>query len=113
MRNRDRVQELERELGRYQKKVGDLQKQNARLAKEALGIHEMSIGIDAWMAQVAMKYGEETKDPETGEKTGWRLFVPLFDARETCGKYEVHTWKIGEGGNAQYVTGVGERIGDA
>ena len=104
-RNRDKVKRLEHELGRYQKKDGELMKLNAQLSKRASGVAEISIATDALLAQVAIAYGEDAVDPDTGAVIGKRLMLPKFDARETYRKYEVHARRDGE----NYIIGVGLR----
>lgn len=105
MRNRDKIKQLERELGRYEKRCGDLMKLNAQLSKRANGIVEISIATDALLAQVAITYGEDAVDPDTGAVIGKRLTLPKFDARETYRKHEVHARSDGE----NYIIGVGLR----
>ena len=104
-RNRDKVKRIEHELGRYQKKVGELMKLNAQLSKRAAGVSEISIATDALLAQVAIAYGEDAVDPDTGAVIGKRLVLPKFDARETYRKYEVHARRDDE----NYIIGVGLR----
>lgn len=104
-RNRDKVKRLEHELGRYQKKVGELMKLNAQFSKRASGVAEISIATDALLAQVAIAYGEDAVDPDTGAVIGKRLMLLKFDARETYRKYEVHARRDGE----NYIIGVGLR----
>ena len=104
-RNRDKIKQLERELGCYEKRCGDLMKLNAQLSKRASGVAEISIATDALLAQVAIAYGEDAVDPDTGAVIGKRLTLPKFDARETYRKYEVHARRDGE----QYIIGVGLR----
>lgn len=104
-RNRDKAKRLEHELGRYQKKVGELMKLNAQLSQRAAGVAEISIATDALLAQVAIAYGEDAVDPDTGAVIGKRLMLPKFDARETYRRYEVHARRDGE----NYIIGVGLR----
>lgn len=66
-RNRDKVKQLEHELGRYQKKVGELMKANARLREDMKGLNQLRMAFDAWIIQIALAYGEAVKDPDTGE----------------------------------------------
>lgn len=66
-RNRDKVKRLEHELGRYQKKVGELMEANAKLRKDAEGLDQLRAVFDAWVIQIALAYGETVKDPDTGE----------------------------------------------
>lgn len=104
-RNRDKVKKLKHEIGRYEKRCGDLMKLNAQLSKRAAGVSEISIAIDALLAQVAIAYGEDAVDPDTGAVIGKRLMLPKFDARETYRRYEVHARRDGE----NYIIGVGLR----
>lgn len=104
-RNRDKIKHLEHELGRYEKRCGDLMKLNAQLSRRATGVAEISIATDALLAQVAMAYGKDAVDPDTGAVIGKRLTLPKFDARETYRKHEVHARSDGE----NYIIGVGLR----
>lgn len=104
-RNRDKVKKLKHEIGRYEKRCGDLMKLNAQLSKRAAGVSEISIATDALLAQVAIAYGEDAVDPDTGAVIGKRLMLPKFDARETYRKYEVHARR----GDENYIIGVGLR----
>lgn len=67
-RNRDKVKRLEHELGRYQKKVGELMKANEKLREGMEGLNQLRMAFDAWIIQVALAYGEAVKDPDTGEE---------------------------------------------
>lgn len=104
-RNRDKIKKLKHELGRYEKRCGDLLKANSQLARRAAGVSEISMATDALLAQVAIAYGEDAVDPNTGAVIGKRLTLPKFDARETYRKYEVHARRDGE----NYIIGVGLR----
>ena len=104
-RNRDKVKRLEHELGRYQKKVGELMKINAQLARRADGVAEISMATDALLTQVAIVYGEDVIDEDTGLTIGMRLTLPKFDVRTVYRQYEVHARKDGE----NYIIGVGLR----
>ena len=104
-RNRDKVKRLEHELGRYQKKVGELMKINAQLAHRADGVAEISMATDALLAQVAIIYGEDVIDEDTGLTIGMRLTLPKFDVRNIYRQYEVHARRDGE----NYIIGVGLR----
>lgn len=66
-RNRDKVKQFEHELGRYQKKVGELMKANAKLREDMKGLNQLRMAFDAWIIQIALAYGEAGKDPDTGE----------------------------------------------
>ena len=104
-RNRDKVKRLEHELGRYQKKIGELMKVNAQLARRADGVAEISMATDALLAQVAIIYGEDVVDEDTGLTIGMRLTLPKFDVRKVYRQYEVHARKDGD----NYIIGVGLR----
>lgn len=104
-RNRDKVKNLEHELGRYQKKVGELMKLNAQLSRRAEGVTEISMATDALLAQVALTYGEDVIDEDTGLPIGMRLTLPKFDVRETYRQYEVHARRD----DGSYIIGVGLR----
>lgn len=104
-RNRDKVKRLEHELGRYQKKVGELMKINAQLARRADGVAEISMATDALLAQVAIIYGEDVVDEDTGLTIGMRLTLPKFDVRKVYRQYEVHARKDGD----NYIIGAGLR----
>lgn len=67
-RNRDKVKQLEHELGRYQKKVGDLMEANTKLREDMKGLNQLRMAFDAWIIQIALAYGEAGKDPDTGEE---------------------------------------------
>lgn len=54
---------------------------------------------------MAIAYGEDAVDPDTGAVIGKRLMLPKFDARETYRRYEVHARRDGE----NYIIGVGLR----
>lgn len=65
--NRDKLKQLEHELGRYQKKVGELMEANAKLREDLKGLDQLRMAFDAWIIQIALAYGEAVKDPDTGE----------------------------------------------
>lgn len=91
-RNRDKVKRLEHELGRYQKKVGELMKANAKLREDMKGLNQLRMAFDAWIIQIALAYGEAVKDPDTGED------IPRMKALKPerpkvnplLGQYEIH-----------------------
>lgn len=104
-RNRDKIKKLKHELGRYEKRCGDLMKLNAQLSQRAAGVAEISIATDALLAQVAIVYGEDVIDEDTGLTIGMRLTLPKFDVRKVYRQYEVHARRDGE----NYIIGVGLR----
>ena len=104
-RNRDKIKKLKHEIGRYEKRCGDLMKLNAQLSRRAAGVAEISIATDALLAQVAIIYGEDVIDEDTGLTIGMRLTLPKFDVRKVYRQYEVHARRDGE----NYIIGVGLR----
>lgn len=104
-RNRDKIKKLKHEIGRYEKRCGDLMKLNAQLSQRAAGVAEISIATDALLAQVAIIYGEDVIDEDTGLTIGMRLTLPKFDVRKVYRQYEVHARSDGE----NYIIGVGLR----
>lgn len=91
-RNRDKVKRLEHELGRYQKKVGELLEANAKLRKDAEGLDQLRAVFDAWVIQIALAYGEAVKDPDTGEDIPRMkaLHLGMPKVNPLLGKYEIH-----------------------
>ena len=99
-RNVDKIKRLERELGRWQKKVADQQKEMERLRKvEAVAqaaISDFSRQMDGALGAAAMRYGEQALDPDTGALLGWRMPLPAFSLEEQ--RYEVKTLRTEGGG---------------
>lgn len=60
-RNRDKIKKLEHELGRYQKKVGELMKANAKLHEDIKGLDQLRMAFDAWTIQIALAYAAKAK----------------------------------------------------
>lgn len=91
-RNRDKVKRLEHELGRYQKKVGELMKANAKLREDMKGLNQLRMAFDAWIIQIALVYGEAVKDPDTGEEIPRMKALHLERPKVTplLGEYEIH-----------------------
>lgn len=91
-RNRDKVKQLEHELGRYQKKVGELMKANARLREDMKGLNQLRMAFDAWTIQIALAYGEAVKDPDTGEDIPRMKALHLERPKVSplLGQYEIH-----------------------
>jgi len=75
------------EEGRLRKKVEDQAKEIRKLREAAAGAMELSAAADALIAQMGLKYGR--KVAEDGEILGYRLRLPKYDVRETCGKWRV------------------------
>ena len=91
-RNRDKVKRLEHELGRYQKKVGELMKANAKLREDMKGLNQLRMAFDAWIIQIALSYGEAVKAPDTGEDTPRMkaLHLERPKVNPPLGQYEIH-----------------------
>lgn len=93
MRNADKIKALEKELGRYRKKVADQGKELNQL-KEKLrtayaGNIEINRTVDSVLAQTALAYGEDIRDEESGVSLGRRLVLPISSIGKVLGKYEV------------------------
>lgn len=91
-RNHDKVKRVERELGRYQKKVADLTRENARLREDMKGLNQLRMAFDAWTIQIALAYGEAVKDPDTGEDIPRMkaLHLERPKVNPLLGQYEIH-----------------------
>lgn len=91
-RNRDKVKRLEHELGRYQKKVGELVEANAKLREDIKGLNQLRMAFDAWIIQIALAYGEAVKDPDTGEEIPRMKVLHLERPKVNplLGEYEIH-----------------------
>ena len=61
-RNRDKVKRLEHELGRYQKKVGELMKANAKLREDMKGLNQLRMAFDAWLNNIKANLLREVAD---------------------------------------------------
>ena len=111
MRNIDRVKTMEKELGRYRKKVADQSKEIQGLRKELeemiAGNRETQMLVNALLGQLALRYGEAVQDPDSGETIGTRLRLSMFDVKETLDRYEVHARRDEK--EQEYVIGVAPR----
>lgn len=111
MRNVDKIKDLEKELGRYRKKVSDQQQEintlRRRLDEAIDGAVETNRALDAILAQAAVRYGERARDEDTGEELGWRLTLPCFSVAGTLAGYEVRARRDEK--NREYILGVMER----
>lgn len=107
-RNVDKIKRLEKEIGRYQKKVADQAKEKERLRRlleiAEAGAIQTHQAVDAILAQTAITFGEVVKDEETGAELGHRLTVPAFKVGEILGKYQVRTRRDEE--TCAYIIGV-------
>ena len=91
-RNRDKIKQLKHELGRYQKKVDELMKANAKLREDMKGLNQLRMAFDAWIIQIALAYGEAVKDPDTGEDIPRMKALKLERPKVNplLGQYEIH-----------------------
>lgn len=115
-RNVDKIKRLEKEIGRYQKKIADQAKEEERLRRllenAEAGALQTHRAVDAILAQTSITFGEVVRDDETGADLGHRLTVPTFRVAEILSKYQVRTRRDRESG--AYIIGVvprGEETG--
>ena len=106
MRNRDKIKVLEKELGRYRKKVFDQSRELERY-KRRCDIHDEAIlqlnaSLDAILIQCALKYGREER--EEGKVLGHRLELPIVDVQNLHHRYEIRARKDEE--TFRYIIGV-------
>ena len=70
MRNVDKIKSLEKELGKYQKKVADqgklLRKLRDELERSHAGAIQLQAAADGLLTAVALEFGEIVRDEETG-----------------------------------------------
>lgn len=106
MKNADKIKQQQKELGRYMKKVGDMQKEEAKLKAELQTAYdatlEMQTAMDAILSVLAKKYGTEEK--EDGNVIGWRIELPCDDIRQSLANTRVVTQKREE--ENMYIVGV-------
>ncbi|MBQ6059424.1 MAG: hypothetical protein IJL39_05155 [Clostridia bacterium] len=102
-----RVDALERELGRYRKKVHDQREEIKQLREQLESVYagsgQLQSATDALLAQTAIAYGIHVEDDD-GKSLGFRLHLPLYDIAETLGRYEVTARKSFDGDG--YTVGV-------
>lgn len=105
MRNVDKIKSLEKELGRYQKKVADQQKELNRLEKlvqsQAEGADQVNILVDAILAAAAVRYGQAVEDDD-GDVLGFRLELEDFELDKLREAWQVSAQKRG----GSYIIGV-------
>lgn len=106
MRNRDKIKVLEKELGKYRKKVFDQSRELERY-KRRCDIHDEAIlqlnaSLDAILIQCALKYGREER--EEGKVLGHRLELPMIRVDDLHRRYEIRSRKDEETDN--YIIGV-------
>lgn len=107
MTNEQKAAKLEKKLRRYEKKIEDMQKINAKLTAQVIGAAQVSNAVDAILIQTALTYGETVKDHATGEEIGKCLTLPPIKVSELLKRYEVHARRDGIDG--RYIIGVGLR----
>lgn len=108
----ERIDLLEHELGRYRKKVEDdaaeIQKLRAQLIQANEGNREINFMVNALLAVVTLKCGEDAVDPDDpGKVLGKRLVLDCFDVMRVWERYEVHARR--DDMQQQYIIGVVER----
>lgn len=106
----EQVRTLEAEVNFLRNKANNLQQQNARFAE---GQKQINRQVDGIMCAVALKYGEEKKDDETGETIGYRCALPMENVFGGLVDYEIRAERDSE--NNEYVIGAVKKIkkGDA
>lgn len=107
MTNKQKIREMEKELGRWKKHCEDLSKSNEKLLSERERVRMCSGMLDAVMIQTALAYGADAVDPDSGKVIGKRLALPEIDIRALTAKYELHARKDRE--TKEYIIGVGLR----
>lgn len=109
MRNIDKIKELEKEVGRRDKKISDqsaeLKKYKAIADASEKGMAEINATVDSLLAQLAIKYGENVTDDD-GNNIGYRLTLAKYSVEETLGTYEVRAQRDKD---ENYVVGVMKR----
>lgn len=106
---RAQVQDLQYEIGRRNKKIGE-QGKEIRLLRERLdhaneGNRQTQQLVDAVLMAVVEAHGVDAEDPDKpGMVLGKRLTVPGFSASEIREKYELHARKDME--SDTYVLGI-------
>lgn len=89
---------MDKELGRYKKKVADQQKlikqlqaENQELVDE---VKTTKLSMDCILAAVATQHGKE--ETEDGERLGWSLRIRVLDMLGMFETYQVQARKDGE-----------------
>lgn len=116
--NKAKLQEAQKQIGRYQKKVGDLMKENARLAEKYAKAERTFLaaaeGVKAPLVQAAITYGEKGTDPDTGKEIPnmYRLTLPRYDAGEIVRSYEIRSRYDAESDSVVIAVGLRDDPGD-
>lgn len=107
-RNVDKIKRLEKEIGRYKKKIADQAKENDELRRRLKAAHagngETQRAVDAILAQTAIIYGEKVMDEETGAELGRSLTLPMFRVDDILARFEVRARRDTEAD--RYIVGV-------
>lgn len=89
---------MDKELGRYKKKVADQQKLIKQLQAENQELVELEeitrVSMDCILAAVATQHGKE--ETEDGECLGWSLRIRVLDMLGMIETYQVQARKDGE-----------------
>lgn len=89
---------MDKELGRYKKKVADQQKLIKQLQAENRELEEQEektrLTVDCLLAAVATQHGKE--ETEDGECLGWSLRVRVLDMLDMFKTYQVQARRDGE-----------------
>ncbi len=108
MKKKAEIKKLQYELGRYQKKVGDQALMISNMREKVRGAEQVQIAVDAILAAVAEKYGEDARDPDDPDKIlGKRLVLPNYNALELVARYEVRARR--DETTQEYIIGVVEK----
>lgn len=93
MANKQKVAELETKLRRYEKKIEDMQKINAKLAAEVAEIRRAdrirAEMIRAIQIRLALTFGKDVLDPDDGVKIAKELTILPINPRELLDKYRI------------------------
>lgn len=93
MTNKQKIAELETKLRRYEKKIEDMQKLNAKLAAQVAEIRRAdklrAELIRAIQIRLALTFGKDVLDPDDGVKIANELTVPAVNVEELIAKYRI------------------------
>ena len=91
MTNKQKIAELETKLRRYEKKIEDMQKSNAKLSAELAEIRHAdklrAEMIRAIQIRLALTFGKDVLDPDDGVKIAKELTILPINPRELLDKY--------------------------
>ena len=93
MTNKQKIAELETKLRRYEKKIEDMQKLNAKLATQMAEIRRAdklrAELIRAIQIRLALTFGKDVLDPDDGVKIAKELTILPINPRELLDKYRI------------------------